>query len=314
MIQSFSMEFLQKNKLYILSFFAILFLAIIIFFWISLNNLKTEYSTLTKDFNNLNNDLASSTIRISILNGALSSTTNELTDSNEENDDLNSDLRKEKKKNKTFEKQIDAISDTVGILDKLSKTDEELLQKYSKVLFLNENYIPEKISKIDKKYVYSESKTYKLHSKVMSFFEDMVEDALDDDINLWVVSSYRSFYEQEILKGNYNITYGSGANAFSAEQGFSEHQLGTTIDFTTNDINGGLNGFENTDAYKWLLKNAHKYGFILSYPEKNGYYIFEPWHWRFVGEKLARDLDKKNNSFYDWDQRKIDEYLISIFD
>ncbi len=63
-----------------------------------------------------------------------------------------------------------------------------------------------------------------------------------------------------------------------------------------------------------MLDNAHRYGFILSYPEGNEFYIFEPWHWRFVGEDLARDLDRADAHFYDWEQREIDKYLLTIFD
>jgi D-alanyl-D-alanine carboxypeptidase len=86
------------------------------------------------------------------------------------------------------------------------------------------------------------------------------------------------------LKSQYRVTYGAGtANSFSADQGYSEHQLGTTVDFTTPKVGGTLTGFDKTDSYKWLQNNAYKYGFILSYPSSNGYYIFEPWHWRFVG-------------------------------
>ncbi len=73
-------------------------------------------------------------------------------------------------------------------------------------------------------------------------------------------------------------------------------------------------GFEESEAYDWLVRNAHRYGFTLSYPEDNAYYIFEPWHWRFVGTKLADDLRDENVHFYDLEQREIQEYLISIFD
>jgi LAS superfamily LD-carboxypeptidase LdcB len=227
---------------------------------------------------------------------------------------LNEDYSDELGRNEDFQKQIRKISKTVGVLDKLSKTDEELLQKYSKVYFLNEHYIPEKLSTVEKQWTYDESREFQLHSNVMPFFNDMVADAKSDGIDLWVVSAYRSFQTQAQLKGAYTVTYGSGANAFSADQGFSEHQLGTTIDFTTSGIGGGLNGFQNTPAYTWLRNNAHEYGFALSYPENNSYYVFEPWHWRFVGEKLADDLHDENVTFYDWDQRKIDGYLVNIFD
>jgi D-alanyl-D-alanine carboxypeptidase len=75
-----------------------------------------------------------------------------------------------------------------------------------------------------------------------------------------------------------------------------------------------LNNFETTPAYEWLVKNAYKFGFALSYPKDNAYYIFEPWHWRFVGTDLARKLHRDGKSFYDLEQREIDEYLISLFD
>jgi len=258
--------------------------------------------------------IATTTARISNLESQLGITQSELHRATSTNEELARTLQEEQGRNDEFAAQIDEISDTVGILDKLSKTDEELLQKYSKVSFLNEHYVPSDLSKIDKKWLYDESLTKEIHSKVEPFLEDMLEDALDDGVKIWVVSAYRSFGEQANLKGAYTVTYGSGANTFSADQGYSEHQLGTTIDFTTEGINGGLSGFGNTEAYQWLLDNAHKYGFTLSYDEENGYYVFEPWHWRFVGEDLAEDLHDDGAHFYDWDQRKIDEYLISIFD
>ena len=236
----------------------------------------------------------------------------ELTES--ELEETEDNLRGERERNDAMEEQVTELAGTVSDLDKLSKTDKELLQKYSKVYFLNEHYIPESIREIDAEWKYTESKANQLHSKVMPFFEDMLEDAKADGVNLWVVSAYRSFYQQAELKGAYTITYGSGANAFSADQGFSEHQLGTTVDFTTSGIGGGLDGFQATAAYQWLLDNAHKYGFAMSYPPNNAYYVFEPWHWRFVGEELATDLHNAGAYFYDWEQRKIDGYLLNIFD
>lgn len=214
-----------------------------------------------------------------------------------------------------FKSEVAAVSGTVQSLEKLSKLDPELLLKYSKVFFLNENYIPISLTEISKNYKYDEDRGMQIHSDVWPSLEEMIEDAEDDGVEIFVFSSFRSFGEQGTLKGQYTITYGGdGANRFSADQGYSEHQLGTTVDFITTGIDGSLSGFEKTDAYDWLLKNAHKYGFTLSYPEGNGYYVFEPWHWRFVGTDLARHLLRNDLSFYDLEQREIDEYLISIFE
>jgi D-alanyl-D-alanine carboxypeptidase len=107
--------------------------------------------------------------------------------------------------------------------------------------------------------------------------------AENDGINLRIISAYRSFGSQSELKSSYLMTFGSGANKFSADQGYSEHQLGTALDFTTAELEANFINFDKTTAYQWLLNNAFKYGFILSYPEGNQYYQFEPWHWRFVG-------------------------------
>lgn len=231
-----------------------------------------------------------------------------------ENKTLSEALYSEQQRNEEFEDQLDDLEDTLGVLEKLSETDPELLQKYSKVYFLNEHYAPPKFKKIPSEYGYPEDEVHNIHADVYPFLEDLMEDAQDDDIDIRIASAFRSYTEQTSLKSTYTVTYGSGANTFSADQGYSEHQLGTTVDFTTTALNGGLNGFHNTPAYEWLEDNAYKYGFVLSYPEGNAYYQFEPWHWRFVGKDLARYLDRRNMHFYDMSQRDIDEYLVEIFD
>ncbi|MBM2817920.1 MAG: VanY protein [Parcubacteria group bacterium] len=213
------------------------------------------------------------------------------------------------------EQTVGKISGTVSTLEKLSKTDPELLQKYSKVFFLNEHYAPERLSEIDNKYLYSEKKAELIHSLVLPHLTNMLEAAKAQGVTLYVKSAYRSFDEQKSVKSAYAVVYGKGsANQFSADQGYSEHQLGTTADFTTTGVNGSLSGFEKTPAYFWMQINAHKYGFILSYPEHNDYYIFEPWHWRYVGISLATRLNAERKYFYDLDQREIDKYLSDIFD
>lgn len=229
------------------------------------------------------------------------------------NANLSSWLASEQIKNEFFAQQISGIQGTVNTLEKLSKTDEELLQKYSKVYFLNEHYVPLNLSVIDKKYTYNQDEVYQIHSNVQAYLDKILDAAQNDNVSVEIVSAYRSFGAQTSLKLGYTYTYGSGANQFSADQGYSEHQLGTTVDLTTTD-SVPFSKFETTQAYQWLQNNAHKYGFILSYPKNNQYYLFEPWHWRFVGVSLAAKLHDNNQYFYDLDQREIDSYLVSIFD
>jgi LAS superfamily LD-carboxypeptidase LdcB len=214
-----------------------------------------------------------------------------------------------------FESTVGNLSGTLGTLEKLSKTDRELLQKYSKVYFLNEHYAPAELTTIDQEFTYSNTQAEQIATPVWPFLKNLFKDAKDDGVDLYAKSAYRSFDEQKSLKSAYTVTYGAGsANAFSADQGYSEHQLGTTLDFISPGQGGVLDGFENTKAYPWLQDNAYKYGFILSYPKGNAYYIYEPWHWRFVGVKLATYLHDKHKNFYDLEQREIDTYLADIFD
>lgn len=214
-----------------------------------------------------------------------------------------------------YKQEVGSFSSTVTTLQKLSKTDPELLEKYSKVFFLNENYAPARLTEVPNQYSYSDLKKLKVHSQVWPYMQKMLDEAKRSNVTIYIASAYRSFNEQEALKQEYKVVYGAGtANQFSADQGYSEHQLGTTVDLTTTGLGGQLDGFDNTKAYEWLAANAHKYGFVLSYPKGNQFYVYEPWHWRFVGIKLATDLHSKNKNFYDLDQRDIDEYLVSIFD
>lgn len=232
----------------------------------------------------------------------------------QENNDITATLSEEQKKNLDLEREKRRNERKIDTLTKLTTIDPELLKKYSKVYFLSENYVPRKLDNIDVKYLIDPAKPIRILDDISKNLDDMLEDANRDGVQLRALSAYRSFEEQRGLKSGYVVQYGTGANSFSAEQGYSEHQLGTTIDFTTPTIKGAYTSFDTTTAYAWLEKNAYKYGFILSYPKGNTYYVYEPWHWRFVGEDLADDLRDDDMHFYEMDQRKIDGYLINIFD
>lgn len=211
--------------------------------------------------------------------------------------------------------QVGSIGGTVTDLQKLSMTDPELLAKYSKVFFLSDNYAPARLVPIPEEYRYNEKLSLQIIPEVLPRLAKMLDAAKADGADLYVDSAYRSFREQQAVKTSYTVAYGSGtANSFSADQGYSEHQLGTTVDLITTGTGGRLAGFDTKPAYDWVVENAYKYGFVLSYPKSNGYYIYEPWHWRFVGIKLATDLHKQGKYFYELDQRTIDTYLINLFD
>ncbi len=216
--------------------------------------------------------------------------------------------------NTALQEQIVAITGELSVLDKLAKTDRELLQKYSKVYFLNENYVPAALATVTPEHLFDKSKPVEVHRSVAPYLVMMLQSASSTGYPMSLVSGYRTFDEQGTLKTTYRTTYGIGANKFSAEQGYSEHQLGTTVDLTTTALGDLHIKFEGTGAYVWLQANAYRYGFILSYPKGNTYYQFEPWHWRFVGVTLATKLHNEGKNFYDMEQREINNYLVTIFE
>lgn len=263
--------------------------------------------------NSLTGKLAVSNAELVSSTAKLRNLEQELTLMKGDNVSLTESLQSEKERNDNFAGQIDDIADTVGVLEKIKNTDPELLRKYSKVYFLNENYIPAKLSSIPDEYLFNKNKPQLFQADVLPHLEDMFSSAAKDGIDLRVSSAFRSFENQAAVKSSHLLVYGSGANQFSADQGYSEHQLGTTVDLILPTLTFLTTDFEKTKAYEWLTANAYRYGFILSYPKGNTYYQFEPWHWRFVGLHLARYLHKEDKYFYDLDQRLIDEYRADFF-
>ena len=224
-------------------------------------------------------------------------------------------LRAGEEEKKAYGAQVQSLSSTVKTLDTLAHTDKELLEKYSSVYFLNENYIPKSLNTIDARYVSRPQKPEEFAAPVLPHLSALLQAAKSDRLSLQVLSAFRSYGDQSALKSAYKIVYGAGtANSFSADQGYSEHQLGTALDFTTASTSGALAGFEKTPEYAWLIMHAHEYGFNLSYPKGNTHFVFEPWHWRYVGLELAKRLHDENKTLYDLDQRDIDTYLVKFFE
>lgn len=271
-----------------------------------------QYYTLSKEFEQARQDFSSTTAafeaRVADLEGRLAQ-------AQDESVRLGTDLATEIGKSEQLDSQLQNASQTVTILQKLTTIDPQLLQKYSKIFFLSENYTPTALIDISaNEYTYANGKTVQFLANAWPYLQKLLAAAASDGVQLRVLSGYRSFGEQSSLKSSYKVVYGTGANQFSADQGYSEHQLGTAIDFTTPTLGSVLDGLDETAGYSWLLANAHRYGFTLSYPKGNAYYQFEPWHWRFVGITLATRLFEDRQYFYDLDQRIIDQYRIKLFD
>ena len=172
-------------------------------------------------------------------------------------------------------------SDNLISNEDASKIDV-LVNKYHK---LDENYEPSDLTIIDSKYA---SGTQKLRKEAQIKFEEMASDMAKENLKIYAGSTYRSYTYQKGLYDRYVKKDGfAAAETYSARSGYSEHQLGLAVDI----VNAKWDYLsENDKEYDYLVKNSYKYGFILRYPRGSEYitgYMFEDWHFRYLGIELA---------------------------
>ena len=123
--------------------------------------------------------------------------------------------------------------------------------------------------------------------------EQLFAAALEEEgLELVAVSGYRSFGKQRSIFRR--KVSGTGkvelAQLYVAPPGTSEHQLGLAIDLGRTKGRQLSERFAETDEGKWVMDNAHRFGFILRYKDEwtdiTGY-AYEPWHYRYVGADHA---------------------------
>lgn len=113
-----------------------------------------------------------------------------------------------------------------------------------------------------------------------------------DGIVISIVSAFRTIDRQaEIVRAK--LEKGLSLESIlcvSAPPGYSEHHSGRAIDLTTHGVRPLEQEFEHTDAFRWLSRNAARFGFVLSFPPSNRYgYAYEPWHWCFQAAEAEKD-------------------------
>ena len=136
-------------------------------------------------------------------------------------------------------------------------------------------------------------------ARAVKYLRDMKKDG---NTKIWCQSTYRSVKRQkELYDASVQKYLKQGKKQEEADKltleyinkpGGSDHNLGLAVDFNYVD-----NSFAQTSEYKWLLKNAENYGFILRYPEDKEdktKIAYESWHWRYVGEENAKRMNELN--------------------
>lgn len=150
-----------------------------------------------------------------------------------------------------------------------------------------------------------------LDYRVALYYQKMYDAAKLDGVTLTPNSGYRSYETQKTnFENKINLYVSQGYDKVTATQnaarvilppGTSEHNAGFAM-----DIGWVTEDFENSSAYAWLEEHAQDYGFILRYPKTEDKQsiteiIYEPWHWRYVGVKAAKEMKKSG--------QVLEEYL-----
>ncbi len=132
---------------------------------------------------------------------------------------------------------------------------------------------------------------WELRSAAANSFLEMQAAARAEGFDLSVLSAYRTIEEQQSLFFDIKAQRGQVASEraeVSAPPGYSEHHTGYAIDIgdVTAPETDFSEEFERTPGFAWLAENAAYYSFELSFPRGNEQGIaYEPWHWRFVGDR-----------------------------
>ncbi|MBQ6451139.1 MAG: D-alanyl-D-alanine carboxypeptidase family protein [Solobacterium sp.] len=113
-----------------------------------------------------------------------------------------------------------------------------------------------------------------------------------------VKDGYISYAESEENYKEAQAKYGDKASEYVPYPGHDEHQLGLAVDFCVEGITDA--DFRRTEQYYWLLWNSWRYGFTADIDETEKDFTGldpQPWHYRYIGEDLAKSLHNDERSF-----------------
>ena len=139
-----------------------------------------------------------------------------------------------------------------------------------------------------------------VHIDMRESLLNMREEAKKEGIYLVFLSGFRSiklqndiFYSLKSLRNQEAVERAR----VSAPPGYSEHSTGFAVDIgdATQRETDFETEFENTEAFRWLIKNAAKFHFKLSFNKNNRYIDYEPWHWRYEGSIDALKVFETSN-------------------
>lgn len=222
--------------------------------------------------------------------GVLSEHEQTLTTQNEALEKENEDLR-------TQVSKTGAVEDSASLLS--SASENWAIALVNEGHPLDTSYVPAEMTEIESE--------RSVDSRIADDLKQMLSDAKDAGLSMYVASAYRSYEKQREVFNNTMqdwISQGySPLNAYDetkksvAVPGTSEHATGLAVDIISSEYEALDDRQGDTEEQKWLMEHCWEYGFILRYPSDKSdvtNIVYEPWHYRYVGKEAAKEITEQN--------------------
>lgn len=191
-----------------------------------------------------------------------------------------------------------SLEDTIAVINGKPTVSNanDIAVVVNKKRALPDNYTPSDLIEPKVPFSFNEkNEKRKLRAPAAEALEKLFAAAAKDGVKLAGVSGFRSYATQKAIYASNVKTQGEQeASRVSAQPGQSEHQTGLAIDVSSASAGYALEEtFGETKEGKWLAAHAHEFGFIIRYPkgkEAITGYAYEPWHIRYVGAAIAKDI------------------------
>ncbi|WP_285959320.1 M15 family metallopeptidase [Thomasclavelia spiroformis] len=179
----------------------------------------------------------------------------------------------------------------------------DLLTLVKKGFYLPEDYEPELVD--PEIPVAPDCQNPKMTKETSDALTKMYKAAKQEGLELVVNSAYRSYQTQVETMADFVARYNTQyANEYVAQPGASEHQTGLGVDLTSQSVVEGKRiTFGDTEEYRWVIKNCARFGFIIRFEDGTDGITgiaHEPWHLRYVGEDVAKEIQKNGWTFEEY--------------
>lgn len=202
--------------------------------------------------------------------------------------------------NEELQLQIDKYNAAHNNVDVLSGNEDGwALVLVNEAHPLDTSYVPAEMYEVESE--------RSVDARIKEPLDRMLSDAGAAGLSMYVASAYRSYDQQRTVfnatmqdwidQGYTPLDAYDQTRQSVAVPGTSEHATGLAVDIISSEYEALDDRQGETAEQQWLMEHCWEYGFILRYPPEKADVtgiIYEPWHYRYVGEDAAKEIHEQN--------------------